>query len=826
MKILSLNARGMHNKIKRKLYFKEFLKYHICCLQETYVTEKTAKRWQVEWRGAFIYVPGTSNSKGLIILINKTFCFEELHEYKINDRCVGITLKHDGQHFVIFNIYGPSKKEERVTFIESLPVFSEFGIESSIVLVMGDMNMILNNNLDIINGLPHAQTEITAFNDFILKQDIFDTWRYKHPVSKEYSWIRTYNDIDNASFTARRLDYIFINNKAKHTLKNVHMSHFVSTDHKAVVADLIIDPYPRGRSLWKFNDSLLDSSVFVESLSLFINNHYEYLLNLNCFSEGMIWDLLKIAIRDECTAFVRNKNVAGWSRDIDIKIKNVSSILAKDPNNKAALKELINYNKNKEIKELAQARGALKRSKMKYIAEAEKNTHYFLSSEQTAQSNTIIKELYDNNNILITSSEKIIMKLREFYSHLMNEPNENDFDKGSVACLDEYLSNIQHPTLNDDEQAYLEKNVTVEELFVALKSLNKDSSPGSDGLTPLFYLTFWREIESPLFESLNESIENNSLSLSQRRAIITLLPKSKGEELKHLKAWRPLSLTNTDYKLFSKVLANRLQKVITKLVSINQVGYVAGRSINDHIRLIDDIINMTNIDNLPGIAVSLDFQKAFDMVSKKAILTTLKRFNFGIKFIDYVSTIINDTEASVKNANWYTAWFKTDRGVRQGCCLSPLLFILVVEFLSIKIRNTQHVEGVLDHTSRDFESETKLLMYADDISLFIKSAACLTNALHDVEKFRLFSGLVLNRNKSIGMWLGTNKGNPEGGEGLRWLKTNENIKVLGTYFSAETESSLLEENWTERIEKIKGLITNWSKRNISLWGKCLFFFQK
>ena len=254
---------------------------------------------------------------------------------------------------------------------------------------------------------------------------------------------------------------------------------------------------------------------------------------------------------------------------------------------------------------------------MRYISEAEKNTSYFLNLEQSAQANTIIKELYNNDNTLITTPEDIIIKLKDFYRNLMNEPNKNDRFKGSEDCLDEFLSDIEHPILNDEEQAYLDTDITINELFLALKSLNKDSSPGSDGLTPLFYLTFWREVKVPLFESLNNPIEDNSLSLSQRRAIMSLLPKSKGDELRHLKAWRPLSLTNTDYKLFSKVLAKRLQKVIKKLINISQVGYVAGRSINDHIRLIDDIINISNIDDIPGIAVSLDFQKAFDMVSKK-----------------------------------------------------------------------------------------------------------------------------------------------------------------------------------------------------------------
>ena len=600
------------------------------------------------------------------------------------------------------------------------------------------------------------------------------------------------------------------------------MEHFPSSDHKAVIAILDIDTCRRGMGLWKMNDSLLEDSFFIESTSDFIINEFNRLTLLNCFTKRMIWDLLKIAIRDKCISFVRNKKVDEWSDLLDYDIKKTSNLLASDPENKNALKHLINLNTKKEIKELAQARGALKRSRITYIEQGERNTRYFLNLERSNQANSVIKEVYDKNNALITEPDKVIFEIREFYTHLMNEPSAvEDINKGSAQFLNEYLRNSRHPTLNEGEKAQLDDPITIEELFLALKSLNQDSSPGSDGLTPLFYLTFWAQVKKPLFECFNESIENNSLSISQRRAIITLLPKCKGDELKYLKSWRPLSLTQTDYKLFSKVLANRLQKVIKNLINSSQVGYIAGRSINDHIRLIDDIINISNIDNIPGMVVSLDYQKAFDTVSKKAIITTLNRFNFGNNFIKYVSTLINDTEVSVKNNNWYTDWFSTGRGVRQGCCLSPLLFILVVEFLSVKIRENPNIEGLLDNTSEDFKKETKLLQYADDLSLFLKTPTCLTNALHDVDQFRIFSGLILNRNKSIGMWVGRNKGNPDGGEGLKWLKARENIKVLGTYFSAYTEASMIEENWNAKIESIKQLITNWSKRSISVWGKCL-----
>ena len=166
------------------------------------------------------------------------------------------------------------------------------------------------------------------------------------------------------------------------------------------------------------------------------------------------------------------------------------------------------------------------------------------------------------------------------------------------------------------------------------------------------------------------------------------------------------------------LLSMRMQKILKQIIHHNQVGYNEERSVNDHIRLIDDILNSANEDNLEGILVSLDYRKAFDTVSKSAILCALKKFNFGPTFIKFVKTILSGTEASVKNAGALSQYFNTNRGIRQGCCLSPLLFIMVVELLAIKIRNNSNIKGIFD-TRDTSNSKTKLLSYADDMLLFL-----------------------------------------------------------------------------------------------------------
>ena len=95
MKILSLNVRGLHYQVKRQLFFKKFEKYDICCIQEAYIVPDLAEVWMSEWPGQFFYYPGTSNSGGLIILINKHFHCAKIQTIEINDRILGISLTQD-----------------------------------------------------------------------------------------------------------------------------------------------------------------------------------------------------------------------------------------------------------------------------------------------------------------------------------------------------------------------------------------------------------------------------------------------------------------------------------------------------------------------------------------------------------------------------------------------------------------------------------------------------------------------------------------------------------------------------------------------------------
>ena len=170
-----------------------------------------------------------------------------------------------------------------------------------------------------------------------------------------------------------------------------------------------------------------------------------------------------------------------------------------------------------------------------------------------------------------------------------------------------------------------------------------------------------------------------------------------------------LSLVNVDTKIMSKVIEARVRNVLRSIIHYNQTGYVKDRFIGEAIRSIFDIKDFTAKENIPGLLLFIDFQKAFDSVEWEFLIESLKKFNFGRGFLQWVKTFYNNIQSCVINNGVSSNFFTLERGVRQGDPLSPYLFIIAVETLAIAIRQKESIKGITIGTE-----ETKLLQFADD----------------------------------------------------------------------------------------------------------------
>ena len=245
-----------------------------------------------------------------------------------------------------------------------------------------------------------------------------------------------------------------------------------------------------------------------------------------------------------------------------------------------------------------------------------------------------------------------------------------------------------------------------------------------------------------LVASLNAAYELGEHSISQRRGIITLLPREDGSLLE-LSDWRPITLLNIDYKIASKAIAKRLEAVLPTIGYTDQTGFIKGRYIGKNIRLINDVMEHTKIENKGGNLTSLDFKKAFDSLEWPLIHKTLEMFNFGDSLMKWVTLFYSNIESAVINNGYATTWFKPSKGVRQGCTLSPYLFTLSAEIRSNEIRQNIDITGI-----SFFGKEVKISQFANDTNLFCANVASVENALKTVQRFSSISGLSLNVTKT------------------------------------------------------------------------------
>ena len=403
------------------------------------------------------------------------------------------------------------------------------------------------------------------------------------------------------------------------------------------------------------------------------------------------------------------------------------------------------------------------------------------------------------NDHKITEQTDILEECKTFYKQLYSETVvENNFENCNFFAT-------KHEILDEIEKTLCEQEVTVVECHESLIEFPNNKCPGSDGLAVDFYKFFWDKIKSFLMDSYNYSFENNLLSLDQRRALLVLIPKGTKDK-RELQNWRPISLLDVDYKILAKVLAKKLQQVITKIISPDQAGYIKGRYIGDNIRTMLDILDITKNKTEPGIMIMIDFEKAFDTISWSFLHKTLN-FNFGPTFKKYIKLLYTSSVCSVTNNGFHSEFFNISRGIRQGCPISALLFILYVEVLAIYIREQENIKGIMIG-----KNEIRITQFADDTCLYLNGTNSLENVIAVFEDFYRYAGLRLNIEKTEAIWLGkTNRY----GKICNIKITHKLIKVLGIWISKDFDE-MLKINFDERIEKLNTLLNIWSQRNLTI----------
>jgi exonuclease III len=816
LNILSFNARGLNNNVKKDNLFFWLSKVHksrdkIIFLQETHMIKSKEWKWNKSWPGKKIFSNGTSTKRGVAILMPKDLKYDIL-EQKLDDngRYIALKIKINDMVYGIINGYAPTsdKLVEQMEWLKSITEILENLSETNIIFG-GDINDGLNV-LDKFNLRKNwvPSEYVLGWKEICAEYQLADIWRILNPKAHKYTWKQ---GTTTKNLRRSRLDFWLISTGLMYGVNNVSIEPGYMSDHSLIALNFFKpEEVNQGPSFWKFNVSVLKDKEYTTKTTQSIK---DFKLKYNDVRDhGLRWDLIKMDLRRDAISYSKYK--AKKNRDnfktLLEKQKELEDKISQDPSNET-LQEAERIKEEIEEHNSEKARGAKIRSKAEWVEDGEKNTKFFLTLENKNRQVKNITMLVNDDDEIIKEQEKILEEELRYYRLLYTQPTSpKDINREEVK---QYFIQEEIPHISEEDKQLCEAILSYEEIGRSLKELKNGKTPGVDGFPPEFYKFFWKDVGSIVFDSLRCAETKKEMSIDQRRGVINLIPK-QDKDIRRLKNWRPISLLNTDYKILTKALATRLKMVLPSVIHPDQVAYLKGRYIGQNIRTIIDVMDYTKQNNLEGIIAFLDFEKAFDSINWQVIDEALEAFNIGVNFRKWVKVVYKNISSCVTNCGYSSEYFEISRGVRQGCPLSAYLFIVVAEVLAIKIRNNKDIKGI-----KIGDTEIKVIQMADDTTNFIQNEESLQELLNTVEKFYKYSGLKLNLSKCEALNLGQEDIAKNDTLGLKWVKE---AKALGIHFS-NNGNIMYEKNFSNKLKELKRILAIWGQRDLSILGRIMVF---
>ena len=587
-------------------------------------------------------------------------------------------------------------------------------LSSPILIVGGDFNYVIGQ-LDYQGARPqHFNCKNSETLNIIMEEyGLLDVWRHFHPN------LRQYTRHQKSPRVLSRLDFILISSNFIDNCTSSTILPGLQSDHSIVQISFNDNQLKRGNGFWKLNSHYLhhDSdfiNVIKNTIREFKENHKDSECNPN-----ILWDSLKCCITGVCIEYSsrkkkeRNNEKNKLLLDIN-NIKTQLSSIVPPPDDKSLLLRLEKL--EDELNKIYdfETKGLIIRSRVRWLEEGERSSKYFCNLENRGWHKKNISRLEDTEGNLITDPVEILRKIQDFYGNLYSfqDDAQGEIDENDIN--ESLFDKLNIPKLCEDQKQSLETPLTKQEIYEVIKSMKINKTPGFDGIPVEFYIVFWPDICDMLISSFNFSLQSGMLSPSQRNGVITLLPKKDKDPLQ-VKNYRPITLLTTDYKILAKCFANRLKCCIHDLIHTDQSGFMKGRNIGHNIRLILDIIEYTDSNDIPGSILLIDIEKAFDSVSHNFLFQTLKQFNFGQGFIDSIKTLYSARQSYVINNGFLTERISMKRSIFQGCPISPYLFLLVIEIMALSIRQHDQIKGI-----PITNQEVKISLFADDSGMFLR----------------------------------------------------------------------------------------------------------
>ena len=349
----------------------------------------------------------------------------------------------------------------------------------------------------------------------------------------------------------------------------------------------------------------------------------------------------------------------------------------------------------------------------------------------------------------------------------------------------------------------LDSPVKEAEVLAVMESLPIGKQAGPNRIPNGVYKRMSSIFAEKFTDMMNESRKTKKLPKHFKEGDISMLYK-KGDR-DDPRNYRPITLLNTDYKIYTRILAKRMLLSVHEFVSETQKGFVPGVFIAEAtqlLRLVEAHINEEPTER-QGIFLFLDMEKAFDRVSYEFINKGLTALGYGKNFRNWVHMMYDTEDAPRRRmyVNGYMSeWFHIKSGVAQGCPLSPLLFLIVAEAMKISIDMEKKIKGITIG-----KKSYKLSQFADDTTLLLTSLNELRPVRRAINRWCLATGMKENVAKREGLGMGKYKG-LDLKNGIKWAPADGWCISLGVPIGNDLNETKW---WGGKINKVRALTSSW-----------------
>ena len=488
-------------------------------------------------------------------------------------------------------------------------------------MITGDFNFI-DHEKDKKNGLSAKDKQLNQiWVPFLNEMDMVDPFREQNP--KRRVWSFTGAGVAQNS----RIDRLYVSAVHTNDITNMKYIHTPFYGHK-VFAFMIKKDIEWGKGYFKLNTSVFEDDEYEKLVAETITE----VKALNNRNPSEKWELFLLTMKAKSIQYStsRNRTKRRVKNELLRQITNIetSQRTKEMEEHYAYLKGRLKEIEDKEIE------GYIRR--VKFLAPYEKtecDISFYSKLEGQKRANDRISQLAETKDGEIFTDQESIMRIStEFYKKLYKTEKVNE------KIQEKLLRNVK-TKLSKEKQTELDKPFTDKEIERAIEKLPNGKSPGLDGFPIEFYKKYWYKIKDLFIPHLNY-VKGRGLSNTRNLSVIKLVYKKTGE-IFLLTNYRPISLINTDVKIISKVLAERLLYVLPTVIHQTQTA-VYGRKIDQNIHLVRDLIEIANRDDDTAAFLFLDQEKAFDRVNHNFLFKTMKTFGIGDTFINWVKTIYSN----------------------------------------------------------------------------------------------------------------------------------------------------------------------------------------